>query len=250
MKQTSKVLLLIVICGLFVLCVFVQWQLALTVGLIMVGSLGYLERVTNVAISRNVRISLLVLFVVFSTGQAIYSHFKEGNLNDKLKQAEDSTAKAKGQIQALVGSERELRERTRLAEDAAIKATQDADLLRYQDIALYNAIGNKSGKLNDMPFVSTPINDWSQRFVTRREGVIEFACSSDAIDACRSVIKKVPLYPFSYYFLAKCLKERQDPLWREHALTAGQIFSKTVVLPGHHGDHDLAIKEVTGILKK
>ena len=250
MKQVYKILFLMIICGAFVLCVYIQWQLVLTVGLVILGSLGYLEKITKVELSQKIRVSLFILFVALSMGQAIYSHLKEDNLNNKMNQANENTTNAKEQIQALVGSERELRERTRLAEDAALKAKQDADFLRYQDVALYNAIGNKSGAWNGIPFVKTPINDWSQHFITRDNGKIQFACNSDSIDACNSVIKKVPLYPFSYYFLAKCLKERQDPGWKGHALTAKQIFSKTVILPGHHTDHDLVSKGVAEILRR
>ena len=179
MKQVYKILFLLIICGAFALCAYIQWQLALTVGLVILGSLGYLEKITKVELSKKIRVSLFILFVALSMGQAIYSHFKEGNLNNKLNQANENTSNAKEQIRALVGSERELRERTRLAEDAALKAKQDADLLRYQDVALYNAIGNKSGTLNGIPFVKTPINDWSQHFMTRDNGNIQFACNSD-----------------------------------------------------------------------
>jgi hypothetical protein len=130
------------------------------------------------------------------------------------------------------------------------EARQKADRLQYYDIASYNAIGNKSAKVAAIPFVATPINDWSELYVTRSKGKIGFDCSAEAVDACKAVIAKMPQYPFSYYFLAKCFKEQNNPLWRENALKAQQIFKETTTFPSHNVDHDVALKEIGDWLKE
>jgi hypothetical protein len=135
--------------------------------------------------------------------------------------------------------------------DTLIKeARQKADRLQFYDIALYNAIGNKSAKVAAIPLLATPINDWSELFVTRNKGKIEMDCSAEAVDACKAVVAKMPQYPFSYYFLAKCLKEQNNPLWRENALKAQQIFKETTSFPSHNADHDIALKEIGEWLKE
>ena len=132
----------------------------------------------------------------------------------------------------------------------AKEARQKADRLQYYDIAFYNAIGNKSAKVAAIPLVATPVNDWSELFVTRNKGKIGFDCSAEAVDACKAVIAKMPQYPFSHYFLAKCFKEQNNPLWRENALKAQQIFKETTSFPSHNADHDIALKEIGDWLKE
>ena len=121
--------------------------------------------------------------------------------------------------------------------------------IEYTEVSKYNAGGNKSGGVNNVRFVPTPIDDWNRGYVNfRTDGGIDFKCNDDAIEKCRSVIEKEPLYPFSYYFLAKCLKDKQDSKWREYALKARQIIQETTVIPGHHKHHDEILKDVNGLL--
>ena len=47
-------------------------------------------------------------------------------------------------------------------------------LLKLQDISLYNAMGNKSGKWNTIPCVGTPINDWNKQYAHYEDGQIIF----------------------------------------------------------------------------
>jgi hypothetical protein len=126
---------------------------------------------------------------------------------------------------------------------------KEVDLFKYQEISQYNAMGNKAGKVNGVNMVSTPINDWNIKYAYFDNGQIKFRCEPGAKEVCREVIAKMPSYPFSYYFLAKRLKEEKDSSWVEMAQTAKAILQKTTQIPGHKTDHDNALKEVTNLLK-
>ncbi len=218
----------------------------------------------------------LLLFIFILVSLALVYFFHENSRQSREEQSragealqrtistEDSVKKAEQELEKLKGSGEEGRKevdrikslvkeaegKLSAVETLAKEARQKADRLQYYDIALYNAIGNKSAKVANVPLVATPINDWSEEFVIRSKGKIGFDCSPEAVDACKTVIEKMPLYPFSYYFLAKCLKEQKDPLWREYALKAQRIFNETTTFPSHNGDHDVGFKEIAELLKE
>lgn len=121
--------------------------------------------------------------------------------------------------------------------------------LKFKDISLYNAMGNKSGKWNTVPVVRTPINDWNKNYAHYENGQIIFVCDPGAKKACREVIDKMPSYPFTYYFLAKCLKEENDDSWIEMAKKAKEILEITTQLESHHTDHENVLGEVNNLLK-
>ena len=217
---------------------------------------------------------LLLIFILVSLAlvYAFHENFlesreergKAGEALQRALSAEDLVKKAEQELEKLKRSGEEGRKEvdriTSLVKEAEGKlsavetltkeARQKADRLQYYDIALYNAIGNKSAKVAAIPLVATPINDWSEEFVIRSKGKIGFDCSPEAVDACKAIIEKMPLYPFSYYFLARCLKEQKDPLWREYALKAQRILNETTAFPSHNGDHDVAFKEIGELLKE
>ena len=79
----------------------------------------------------------------------------------------------------------------------------------------------------------------------RKDGNFEFwlegdkMCTSAALDQYRSIIKKVPRWPFSHAVLAICLERQGNKSWEEHGRRAIGILEKTVKVPNHDNDHDL-----------
>jgi len=126
---------------------------------------------------------------------------------------------------------------------------RNVELSEFQDISLYNAMGNKSGKWNTIPLVRTPINDWNKKYAHYEDGQIIFVCDPGAKKACREVIDKMPSYPFAYYFLAKCLKEENDNSWVEMAKKAKEILEFTTQLEGRNTDHENVLRDVNNLLK-
>ena len=104
------------------------------------------------------------------------------------------------------------------------------------------------GSVIGVRMVPTPIDDWAAGFLSRPHGELTFQCVSTSIAACRTVIGKLPTFPFGYDFLALCLKENGNSEWRLAAKTARSILRKTTQLPIHHADHNLALDGVEKLL--
>lgn len=211
------------------------WLFVIPIGLLIIGCIGFLEKIFNFEMPTGLRYILLIAFIIFSISQMIKSYKRE--------------EESRSQIQSLTDNECKLWETAQKAEIASTEAIQKQELLEYQDISLFNVIGNKSGKVMGIPFIPTPINNWSVPYIVRSKDEIDFKCSPESIDACELVIKKIPLYPFSYYFLAKCQKEQNDKKWQANAQKARDILKRTTTITGHHGDHDIVLKQITLILK-
>ena len=74
---TKKIILaIVIICALSSLGVFASWWLAFSIGLTILGTLGYLERAFNIKWSNRWSFSLLILFVLFSAAYIITSSIK------------------------------------------------------------------------------------------------------------------------------------------------------------------------------
>ena len=127
---------------------------------------------------------------------------------------------------------------------------QRIEKIEYQDVAQYSASGNKSGSVEGVPIVRTPINNWDKRFMIREDGHPVWKCSNEIKGICRDVIQKMPMYPFTYYVLALCKKESNDPSWESDARKALSIFIKTTAVKDHHPDHDRVIGDVKKILNE
>jgi hypothetical protein len=122
---------------------------------------------------------------------------------------------------------------------------------KYYDYALYSATGFIKGvTINGFDPNPSPLNDWNKGFVTRSGNVFNYICSDSAIMKCKFVIENFPQYPFSYYFLSLCLKEKKDRLWKGYAEKAKSIFEKTTKMPNHHSDQDLFLVKVNTLLYK
>jgi hypothetical protein len=74
-------------------------------------------------------------------------------------------------------------------------------------------------------------------------------CSDEALERARSTIAKYPKFPFTYYALAVCLRDRGDNEWRTYASQAMQILEKTSKIDGHHWSHNVALNNLRDILR-
>jgi tetratricopeptide (TPR) repeat protein len=79
---------------------------------------------------------------------------------------------------------------------------------------------------------------------------VQLKCSSEALEKFKEAIRKFPDFPFSYFALAVCLKNKADPEWRGYAEKALSIFEKTATLKEHHPSHDEALTELRRMLNQ
>lgn len=118
------------------------------------------------------------------------------------------------------------------------------ELNRYDTVASYNIYGNLSGKPMGVPMIRSPIQDWGIEYVSVKNGG-KFDCKCDSLSLLKykQINIKIPDYPFTYYFLSKCLKDMDDPSWLDYADKAISILEKTTKSPVYHPHHELILNQ-------
>ncbi|MGO9020079.1 MAG: hypothetical protein ACLQVJ_17220 [Syntrophobacteraceae bacterium] len=210
MKRCPIILMLLVVCVLFILCVLFPWGTMLSMGLFVLGTLGYFEKVFNIHIPSRLCILFLIIYVLLSVANIIYSHHKENSTNQKLHEAEDAATDAQKQL---------------------------SDLSEYGEVATYTFNGYQQSGITLSPF--TPVADWAKGYVKQGEDdYYTSRCDTDAIKHYKDIIEKCPKFPFPYIPLSGCLQIDNDPSWKQYAIKAHSILEITTRIPLHCKDHD------------
>ena len=275
MKSHLKILIVLTICALIVVSLLFSWWISFVVGLLILGTIGYVEKIFNIEIPNKIRILLLCLFIFLSVGNLIYSNFKERSLNWKLQQtkevgefskgqitdlaekerdlrqqlqkAENSTTLAKAQISDLIENNRILQQQLKEAQDNATSARNEInDLAEYGEVSTYTFHGYQESGLMLSPF--TPASKWTDGYLTISNNIYLFKCTPDAIEHYKVLINKCPKFPFPYLALAGCLLNNEDPSWRQYAIKAQSIMKKTTKIPLHCKAHDGWLEQVNRLL--
>jgi hypothetical protein len=130
---------------------------------------------------------------------------------------------------------------------AKILEKKAANYSTYAEVATWNFNGSKI--VGSGVEVSSPVAGWMKNYIQGKDGGLKWKCDSSAIAHFRSIIKAQPNYPFPYYFLAICLKEKGDQTWQKYAKDGIQILEKTTTIPGHDPGHDDALKRMKDLFK-
>jgi hypothetical protein len=80
-------------------------------------------------------------------------------------------------------------------------------------------------------------------------GRVRVSCASADISHFREVIAKFPYFPFPYWALAVCLKEKGDESWVEYAETGRAHELQVLQVPSHHESHDLILAKFDEMLR-
>ncbi|MDE2009290.1 MAG: hypothetical protein KGJ09_04335 [Candidatus Omnitrophica bacterium] len=73
---------------------------------------------------------------------------------------------------------------------------------------------------------------------------VTFKCDDASIARYKKVIDLYPNFPFSYYGLAVCLSNHNNPIVGEYLKQAWQILKVTTTIDGHHPAHDEVLKNI------
>jgi hypothetical protein len=151
MKKYLVILSIVTICVFFALGIIVSWWL-FPIGLAILGTLPYFDRIFHITWSRKWSIFLLVVFLLFSGAYIMANFIKSGELRKDLEQEKNHNKIAKEEIANLIEKERDLRQKLKQAEDVATTAKgQVADLKEYGEVATYNFNGyQRSGKFSPL----------------------------------------------------------------------------------------------------
>lgn len=268
-------MIIFTICLLFIVSLLLSRWTALTVGLIILGAFGYLEKIFNIEITKRIRITLLISFIILSAGNIFYSYYKEYTTNQKVQQANDvaeiaqkqvvdlstkeqelrrklsevenTNSIAQNQIANLIEKDRNLNKQLEEAETSAKAAKKQInDLSDYGEVATYAFDGYQQSGQFLSPF--TPVSKWAQGYLTVTDNKYLFNCNSDAMKHYQEIIDKNPNFPFPYLALSGCLLKNQDPSWRKYAMKAKSILEITTKIPLHCKVHDGWLEQVNKIL--
>jgi hypothetical protein len=79
-------------------------------------------------------------------------------------------------------------------------------------------------------------------------GRVRVSCGLADMSHFRAVISKFPHFPFPYWALAVCLKERGDESWIETAETGKRHVLRVTQVPSHDKSHDLILAKLDEML--
>lgn len=105
----------------------------------------------------------------------------------------------------------------------------------YGEVATWTFLGYKS--VGGM-MTNSPVSGWRKDYVKQKDGIVNWECTSEAINHYKQMIVKHPRYPFPLYPLVICLKKQGNDSWRQYARKAVSILEKTTQVPGHNPGHD------------
>jgi hypothetical protein len=121
----------------------------------------------------------------------------------------------------------------------------------YSAVATLDALGNPpgAGPGSDIKF-QNELTSMLEGTFSIAHGKIQMRRDHQAEAQYREVIAKFPDFPFGYYYLALCLRERRDPQWREHAQRAVDILLLTTQINGHNRNHDEILSKLNSWLEE
>lgn len=116
----------------------------------------------------------------------------------------------------------------------------------YSAVAQLDALGNPPNMGPGSPItIKNDLTALIDGTYSLANGKIHMGRDEESERRYRQIIAKFPNFPFGYYFLALCLKDRGDPEWRTHARHAVDILRMTTQIDGHSPNHDEVLGKLT-----
>ncbi len=119
----------------------------------------------------------------------------------------------------------------------------------YSDIAKLDCTG-LSLRVKPPLKYSTNLSEMLKGSYDANETQFAFRFDANAEVIYRKVIENYPKFPFPYFGLAVCLKNRGDPNWKPYAEKAGEILKKTTSISGHEDQHDQVLERLQILLNE
>ena len=130
--------------------------------------------------------------------------------------------------------------KTRRLEGEAQFLRQQVESVRdYSDVARLTFNGSEYVG-GDITFSSPLTKIMEGTFTEVSPGRYRRVCTDAAVAKYKKAIQEFPRFPFSYFWLALCLRDRGESPWQPHARSAYSIFEPTTQIAGHQVSHDEA----------
>ena len=119
----------------------------------------------------------------------------------------------------------------------------------YSDVAQMDAAGHKfRGAISDHSDLTRMLDG---TLSVQEDGkTMRPRLDESAERIYREVISRFPEFPFAYYFLAGCLRSKNDPAWLSELAKAKEILEITTTISGHHEHHDDVLRRINVSLSK
>ncbi len=184
----------------------------LSIGLLVLGTIGYFEKIFNLHIPRRLCTVFLIIYISLYITNIIYSHHKENNAKQKL-----------------YGAEARLN-----------------NITEYGDVATYTFNGYQ--KFGVIAFPCTPVVNWNVGHIINENNFYHSECSADDLQYYINIIAKCTKFPFPYIAVSLCLLANHDHTWKTYALKAKSILEITTTIPLHCKDHDGWLVQINKLL--
>jgi hypothetical protein len=118
-------------------------------------------------------------------------------------------------------------------------------LKEYSTIAQLDAVGNPPGygPGSDIKF-NSELTDLLRYTYTVKDSQYYMNRTPEAESTYKIVIEKYPKFPFGYYFLVLCLREKKDESWKEYAKKGIEILEITTSIDRHNPNHDEILRKL------
>lgn len=164
-----------------------------------------------------------------------------GSSDSLLTQNTDLFLQNQELLRQIAGYQNDIEEQKR-----TVEALRD-----YSDIAHLDALGYPPGfgPGSDLKVNSQLVEMLKETYTIRKKQLF-MRRDSQAEVTYRAVIGKYPNFPFGYYFVSLCLRERKDVAWRKYARQAAELLQKTTMIAGHNENHDEILTKLQGYLSQ
>lgn len=105
-------------------------------------------------------------------------------------------------------------------------------------------IDGRTGEFDYGIVEHSPLIEQLDKVVFIKDSMYQFECNVNGQNILKQIIKDNPIFPFSYYILAVCLRRNNNKEWLTYADKALEILKRTTSISGHHEHHDMAMKVI------
>ena len=130
------------------------------------------------------------------------------------------------------------------------KRKSDKDMANFKKFANISRLGYYGLEIDPGPGITTNHSLYNKMkdVSEKKDGKVYPKCGILPESIYSSLIKENPDFPFSYYAMSVCKKDRNDPDWIEYAEKALTILNITTSIGNHHEQHDITLKALSKIL--
>jgi len=189
---------------------------------------------------------------ILSTGLVWYESYESSQSTKNLEEFKLSDDSLYTQNKDLLSQNKKLITQITEYQEDIEEQKKTIDALRdYSHVAQLDALGSPPGfgPGSDIKFDSPLIEMLKGTYTTRKKQIF-MKRDTKAEARYREVIDKYPNFPFAYYFVALCLRERNDKGWRQYAEAAVNILLKTTTIDGHNENHDEVLRKLQSYLNQ